>query len=164
MKGKILLPPDIVEIGAPLIFLAGPIQGAADWQGDAIRIIRSIDDGVNIASPRREYIDGDFSFEAQVDWETRYLNEAGRKGLILFWLAKEFAHDFKRAHAQTTRFELAEWKMRHERDGVKLVIGVEDGFTGAKYIKRRFSLDCPDVLILDSLQETCKKAVQLLKI
>ena len=79
----------------------------------------------------------------------------------MFWLAKEFEHNCKRAYAQTTRFELAEWKMRHEYEGAKLVVGVEEGFTGAKYIKRRFPQDCPEVPLCSTLEETCREAVKL---
>lgn len=143
---KIFLPPKIEEVNPPLIFLAGPIQGAEHWQNKG----------------RRDYLDGEFVYEAQVDWETRYLNEAAKKGLILFWLAKEAEHDNKRSYAQTSRFELAEWKVKHERDGVKLVLGIEDGFTGAQYIRHRFSQDCPEIPILDSLEKTCEKAVKML--
>lgn len=160
-KGKIILPSDLVEVAGPLIFLAGPIQGAKDWQSEAIKIIRGLNAEIAIASPRREYLDGEFVYEKQVDWETKYLRKAAEDGVILFWLSKEFVHDQTRAYAQTSRFELAEWKVRHERDGAKLVVGIEDGFTGGRYIKRRFSQDCPDVSILNSLENTCRKAVEL---
>ncbi len=156
-------PPDILEIEGSLIFLAGPIQGAKDWQKEAVKIIHGLDPSINIASPKRDYLDGEFVYEKQVDWETHNLRKAAQNGVILFWLAKEDKHNCGRAYAQTSRFELAEWKIKHERDGVKLVIGIEDGFTGARYIRRRFSQDCPDVAILNSLEETCKKAVELLK-
>lgn len=164
MENKILfLPPDIVEVKAPLIFLAGPIQGAEDWQKSAAEIIWKLNPNICIASPRRDYLDGEFVYEKQVDWETHYLGQAAKKGVILFWLAKEQNHDHERAYAQTSRFEIAEWKVRHENNGAKLVIGIESGFTGARYIKRRFSQDCPGVPILDSLKQTCAKAVELIK-
>ena len=160
-KEKVILPPNSIEVEGPIIFLAGPIRGAQDWQGEAIKIIHRINPQISIASPRREYLDGEFVYERQVDWETKYLRRSAKNGVILFWLSKEFEHDHGRAYAQTSRFELAEWKMRHEHDGAKLVIGIEDGFTGARYIRRRFSQDCPNVLILNSLEDTCKKAVEL---
>lgn len=131
-KENLILPPNNIEVSGPVIFLAGPIQGAKDWQGEAIRIIHAIDPEITIASPRREYLDGEFVYEKQVDWETKYLRTAASDGVILFWLAKELEHDRKRAYAQTSRFELAEWKIRHECGGAKLVIGIEDGFTGGK--------------------------------
>lgn len=160
--GKVYLPPDIVEADAPLLFLAGPVQSARDWQKDAIEIIRSVDPDINIASPRREYLDNTFVHEKQVDWETHFLRQAAEKGLILFWLAKEKTHDCTRAYAQTSRFELAEWKVRHERDGVKLVLGIEEGFSNSRYIRRRFSQDCPEIPIFDSLEPACRKAVELI--
>jgi len=88
------------------------------------------------------------------------LRRASTEGCILFWLAKEYEHICDRAYAQTTRFELAEWKIRHERDATKLVVGIEEGFTGAKYIKRRLFQDCPLVPINYSLEQTCKEAIK----
>jgi len=161
-KGKLILAPNFTEVDGPLIFLAGPIQGAKDWQSEAIKITHNINPQINIASPRRENLSKDFIYEKQVDWETHFLRRTAQDGVILFWLSKEFEHNPDRAYAQTSRFEIAEWKVRHERDGVKLVIGIEEGFTGAKYIRRRFGQDCPEVLILNTLEETCKKAVDLI--
>ncbi|MFA5887560.1 MAG: nucleoside 2-deoxyribosyltransferase domain-containing protein [Candidatus Nanoarchaeia archaeon] len=164
--GQILIPPKYLEkIDSPVIFLAGPIQGVHPWQDEAIKIIQSIDSRLYIANPRRAAeTKGDFTTEMyneQVDWETFHLRKAGENGCILFWLAKETKHDCSRAYAQTTRFELAEWKMRHELLKANLVIGIEDGFTGAKYIRRRLMQDCPEVSVCDSLEETCKKAAEL---
>lgn len=160
MKGKIILPPNYVEISGPLIFLAGPIQGAKDWQAEAVKIINSNAPEINVASPRVEYKPGEGVYEKQVDWETYHLRLAAKSGAIMFWLAKEFEHRHDRAYAQTSRFELGEWKVRHECDGVKLVVGIEEGFTNARYIKRRLSQDCPDVKVFDSLKETCLEAIK----
>lgn len=158
---NILIPPEIVEVNEPIIFLAGPIQGAQDWQEEAIKIIHSLNPNIIIASPRREYLEGDFVYEKQVDWETYYLRKAGKSGAIIFWMAKEFEHRHDRAYAQTSRFELAEWKVKHEWDGANIVVGVDNGFTGARYIKRRMAQDCPDLSVFDSLEATCKEAVAL---
>jgi len=91
------------------------------------------------------------------------LRQAGKLGVILFWLAKEETHNHERAFAQTSRFVLAEWKLRHERDGAKLVIGIESGFTNERYIRRRFSQDCPDVAIEATLPDTCRAAIRLIE-
>ncbi len=158
-------PTRIETIAGPLIFLAGPIQGASPWQEDAIKIITSLDANICIANPRRHGgTKGDFTpemYNEQVDWETFHLRKAGEYGCILFWLAKEAVHNCSRAYAQTTRFEVAEWKMRHELIKADLVVGIEEGFTGAKYIRRRFMQDCPEVPFCDSLEDACKKAVEL---
>ena len=160
MSAKILQPPLYEEIEGPVIFLAGPIQGASDWQKEAIRILHSFNPNICIANPRREYLDGMFVYEKQVDWETHYLNRAAKNGVILFWLAKEFAHACDRAYAQTTRFEIAEWKAKYEQSKFSLVIGIEEGFTGGRYVKHRVGKDCPEVKILNNLEETCRTALK----
>lgn len=161
-SGKLILPPDYVAIEGPVIFLAGPVQGARNWQEEAISRIRTADPFVHIASPRRTYVDDEFVYEVQVDWETHYLRRAAQNGAILFWLAVEFVHICERAYAQTSRIELGEWKMRHERDGTILILGIEEGFSNARYIRQRFARDCPAVPIVDSLQDACRLAVESL--
>ena len=74
-----------------IIFLAGPIQGAPDWQAEAISVFTSLKPDITIASPRRETFEG-VSYDEQVDWETENLRKAGRSGVIMFWLAKEQIH------------------------------------------------------------------------
>lgn len=157
----VLQPPEIVETDGPVIFLAGPIQGAPDWQTTAANLIHDIDSSIIIASPRKDYPEGEFVYEKQVDWETHFLRAASRNGVIAFWLAAQIEDTPGRSYAQTTRFELAEWKIHHEHDEAKLTIGIEEGFGNARYIRRRFSQDTPDVKIVDSLEEMCKNAVDL---
>jgi len=169
MIERVICPPDYFsEIDGPVVFLAGPIQGADWWQTEAIRMITELDSRVYIACPRRklgeEYKDGGFTDEMyaeQVDWETHHLSVAGNSGAVIFWLAKEAEHKCERAYAQTSRFELGEWKMRHQQEGANLIVGIENGFSNARYIKRRLSQDCPKVPILSTLEETCKTAVKM---
>jgi hypothetical protein len=156
-----LQPPEIVATDAPVIFLAGPIQGGPDWQPIAANLIHDIDPSLIVASPRKNYPEGTFVYERQVDWETHFLRTAGQAGVVAFWLAGQVEATPGRAYAQTTRFELAEWKMRHEYEGTKLTIGIEEGFGNARYIRRRFSQDAPDVKIVDTLEEMCQNAVDL---
>lgn len=164
--GKVLYPPNIVLCSRKVIFLAGPIQGAEPWQEKAIKIIQSLDSSIDIACPRRPVITkGDLrgdDYNAQVEWETHYLDRAGQYGVVMFWLAKESEHNCARAYAQTTRFELGEWKARHEFDSkVILVVGVEPGFTNEKYIRRRLFQDYRGINVWPTLQETCEAAVRL---
>ncbi len=159
-----LQPPEIVETPDNVIFLGGPIQGAPEWQYQAADIIYNIDSAVVVASPRKDYEPGTFEYEKQVDWETYFLRKAGRTGVVAFWLAAQTIDTPGRAYAQTSRFELAEWKMKHELEGAKLTIGIEEGFGNARYIRRRFGQDAPEVEIADSLEAMCANAVDLLKI
>jgi hypothetical protein len=157
----IFLPPKIDAVNGPLVFLAGPIQGAPDWQAEAIRWLQTQAPDLAVASPRREYPPGAFEYAAQVAWETHYLRRASQRGLILFWLAREAVSVPGRSYGQTTRFELAEWKVRHERDGVRLVVGIEEGFSGARYIRHRFGQDCPAVPLVAALEEACRVVIEL---
>lgn len=156
-----LTPPEIVDVDGPVIFLAGPIQGAPDWQTVAADVIHDLDPAVVVASPRKDYPEGTFVYERQVDWETHFLRRAGKAGVVAFWLANQTIETPGRSYAQTTRFELAEWKMRHERDGANVTIGIEEGFGNARYIARRFAQDAPEVKVTDSLEELCRNAVEL---
>lgn len=163
MTTNIFQPPDqIAVVDQPMIFLAGPIQGTYDWQKVAVEFLGSLAPGVAIANPRREYLPGDFVYSAQVDWETFMLRQAAETGVILFWLAKETDHDPGRAYAQTTRFELAEWATRAQFDrNVRIVVGIEEGYSGARYVRRRLGQDCPWLVIHEDLQKTCLAAARL---
>src|SRR5690606_29490452 len=113
-------------------------------------LIHDMNPNIAVTSPRKHYPEGTFVYERQVDWETHFLRRAGEQGVIAFWLAAQTEETPGRSDAQTTRFELAEWKVRHERDGAKLALGIEEGFGNARYIRRRFSQDAPNVPITDS--------------
>lgn len=157
----ILTAPDYQSIEGTLVFLAGPIQGAEDWQRTAIELISKQNPDINIASPRGDYSNRAFDYNTQVDWETHYLNQASKTGGILFWLAKEKEHMCDRAFAQTTRFELAEWltKYAQNRD-LKLSIGIEPGFSGERYLRRRIGQDHPEIQIYSTLDDVCRDVVK----
>jgi hypothetical protein len=158
MPGMIIFPPEYPIIYGPLIFLAGPIQGSPNWQDNAIAWFHHQTPSVHIACPRKEYLNDSFVYEAQVDWETYYLRYESRNGVLLFWLACEVEHNCARAYAQTSRFELGEWKARHEYEGTKIVVGIEEGFSNARYIRRRITQDCPSIPLFDTLETTCYAA------
>lgn len=157
----VLTPPEYRELSGPVVFLGGPIQQTWDWHAEAIGRFENENPSLHIASPRREYLPGEFDYGKQVDWETHHLRRAAECGVVMFWLAKYTEHDPERSYAQTSRAELFEWKVRHEQDDVLLVVGIEEGFSGARYIRRRFGQDCPEVPILDSLPDTCREAAGL---
>ncbi len=180
MNGLIFDAPEAVEISGPLIFLAGPIQGAPLWHDEAILIIQKLDERVHVASPcRRKLKRSAFSasqsllrpsheftnemYNEQVDWETRYLTRAAEDGAIIFWLAKEHRHICARAYAQTTRFELGKWTERSRWMKAKLVVGIEKGFTNERYLRRVLAQECPDIPITDTLEATCNAAIQLIR-
>lgn len=70
---NVILPAEIDdEITDDIIFLAGPIQGADDWQSKAIKYLNKNRDDQDfvIASPRLEYKAKDFDYDKQVEWAT----------------------------------------------------------------------------------------------
>ncbi|WFB36351.1 nucleoside 2-deoxyribosyltransferase domain-containing protein [Kiritimatiellota bacterium B12222] len=162
MPFQVISPPEHPEHAHPVIFLAGPIQGAPDWHAEAIAWFQKHTPEVTIATPKRINLDRKVTYAEQVDWETQYLNQAAQTGVVLFWLAKEQNHSCARPYAQTTRFELGEWKAKHEQSGCKMVLGIDEGFSNSRYFHRRFGQDCPRVPICNTLEETCAKANALL--
>ena len=163
------IPPDYISKNEkrPLIFLAGPIRGSIDWQTQAKDILLRLSDQICIASPRRKIVtdfEVDFpaeTYHEQVDWETYHLNRAAKNGVILFWLAKETNHGCERPYAQTTRFELAEWKTKHDFTGCKVAVGIEQGFTPERYIHHRLKTESPGIPVCTDLEDLCKKSVEL---
>lgn len=151
---KILSPPKIESISNKLLFLAGPIQGATDWQSVAINKLKNCD--ITIANPRKVYLDNDFDYEKQVLWESFYLNFAD---IIVFWLPVEYEKIEGRSYAQTTRFELAEWltKQSLNHTNKKLIVGIENGFSGKRYIETRIKHDYKNVSFFDTFDEVILK-------
>lgn len=160
---RVIVPPKIEEICADIIFLAGPIQGALDWQADAIWFIHNLNPNIVIANPRRPDFDFERDFEPQIDWESYYLQKSAGHGAIMFWLAAEVEHDCRRAFAQTSRFELGEWFARCGLMKTKIALGIEKGFFGEDYIRYRLRKDRPHIPVFNSLEKTCQKTLQLIK-
>ncbi len=163
MSNSVLRPPGIPQVEGQVVFLAGPIQGAPNWQDHAIEIFDSKTSDLTIASPRKNYDPDEFVYEKQVDWETHFLRQAGRLGVVMFWLANQVEETPGRSYAQTSRFELGEWTVRHQAKGTKLAIGIEEGFGNERYIRRRLGQDCPDLPIFDNLPDTCNATLGLLR-
>ncbi len=162
--GKILIAPNKEEIDGPLIFLGGPIQGAPDWQSNAIGIL-GVNPYINIVSPRRAiekkgtFSDDDYTI--QVDWEHYYLNQAAKNGVTLFWFPLPIEEIPGRAYAQTSRFELGEAMARHCMEGILLVVGIEKGFSNERYIRKTLKDKAPKIFVCGTLEETCEKALEL---
>lgn len=154
---RVIRPPDYPRINGPVIFLAGPIQGAPDWQSGAIEFLK-YDPNINIASPRT-YTDLKTD---NTDWKHYYLNRAGRNGVILFWLAREEEHFCERAYAQTSRFELGRhFGLALCRKKVNIVVGIEPGFLNEHYLRKTISKLAPSIAIFGAFDKTCLKALEL---
>ena len=158
MTGMVLRPPERHTRPLrqePLIFLAGPIQGAPDWQATAIGWLQKHHPLLHIASPRslmwetslfpeeRERL-----FDIQQEWEHDYIDYALDRGVVLFWLAKEAVHHCDRAYAQTSRFELGFAlgnALVRQRAGfkrlapVRVAVGADKDFSNRNYLTKTMS-------------------------
>lgn len=170
---KIIIPNTYIkEITSPLIFLAGPIRGAPNWQNEAIDILSSQNTNLIIASPRKE-IENEFTkhvlsgdetyFSRQRAWERHYLDIASRKGAILFWLPEEVEHNCAKAYGATTRLELGQLMTMYKHDkSIRFCIGSDGRFSELSTIEYDLSLDAPDKDIKKTLKETCLEALRLI--
>ena len=118
-----------------IVFLAGPIKGAPNWQEGAIKDLSDLD--IYVANPRRENVKN-FNLDLQIAWESRFLATAD---LILFWIPPKEEDIAGREYAQTSRFELGEWaaKTNYNKGNKKIIVGINDGFVGKSYIELRLS-------------------------
>lgn len=163
----VVQPPKVVASPVcPSIFLAGPIQGARDWQTDAIIEIQNsakFGSDLCVFNPRRS---GDFvkldeaGYAGQVKWEHVHLRRAACDGVVMFWLAREEEHNCSRAYAQTTRFELGEAVALRYCSGMQIVVGIEEGFSGARYIRQTLAAKAPTIPVCSTLTDTCVAAVR----
>lgn len=169
----VITPPNqVYSDDSKLLFLAGPIIGASQWQKAAIEHIEKANPNITIANPRREELKEltRDDWVVQVEWETSHLRLASAKGAIMFWLSAEDEHKCDNPFAKTTRFELAEWlthykyrKIHKPENKIKLILGVDDKFSGRDYIIYRVFDDCPEFVVATTLEETCQLAVAALK-
>lgn len=139
-----------------IVFLAGPIKGAPDWQAQAIKDLADLD--VYVANPRRDNVQN-FNLDLQIDWESKFLAAAD---VIMFWIPPKDIEISGRDYAQTTRFELAEWaaKTRYNRIRKQIVVGIDDAFFGKSYIVKR--LEAENVPVYNNYAETLAKVRLLL--
>jgi len=169
---KIIIPKTYIkDLDAPLIFLAGPIRSAPNWQDKAIKILFSQESNLIIASPRRgirngiseDIISGNENyFPRQRAWERYYLDLASRTGAILFWLPEEEKHNCNKVYGAMTRIELGQWMTNYRYDNsVHFCVGTDGKFPEMDTIEYDLSLDAPDKKIFNSLEETCAEALRL---
>jgi hypothetical protein len=170
--GSVIIPKTYVkEIHVPLIFLAGPIRSAPNWQDAAIEAILLRNADLVIASPRREVgenikqhlLRGDENvFPRQRAWERYYLDLASRSGAIMFWLPGESTHNCQKAYGAMTRVELGQWMTNYRHDkSIRFCLGTDGRFSEFGPIKYDLSLDAPDKRIFGSLDDTCSEAIRL---
>lgn len=171
MRGVIIPNTYAETFDDPLIFLAGPIRSAPNWQDEAIKILFEMTPDLVIASPRRgiresiaPYVfHGDERhFTRQRGWERHYLDIAAKTGAILFWLPGEEAHDCNKVYGAMTRLELGQWMTNYKyNNDVHFCIGSDGKFPELNTIRYDIYLDAQDKEVKTTLEDTCQEALQL---
>ena len=128
------------------IFLAGPIQGAPDWQNEIGTKIVNEFESVLVTSPRAK--DKPANYEDQVSWESFYLTSSD---IIIFYIPDKIEDIKGRCYAQTTGFELGEWIAKANNNESKIVIiSMSDNYPLKRYVKERVkSLEKDNIKVID---------------
>ncbi len=136
MSEFIFPPNNINNPNNPVVFLAGPVQGAEDWQKAAADMLLAQGAEASIISPRgapelyqkpSAWLDNN----KQNPWERHYLRLAREKGVLAMWMAEQTFETPGRAYAQTSRIEfgfIAGWK--DYNPDLDFVFGVSDTYQG----------------------------------
>ena len=136
---------------SPLVFLAGPIRGAGDWQADMAEQVFAEAPSAHIACPSRwesthhlaHHFYQPFSRapNRQLVWERHYLKQAGLEpnvpGCVLFWLGLESVddpHPGPEPYAMDTRREIGKFTAFAEMMDVRVVVGGDRRFHGLDVI------------------------------
>ena len=168
MPIKVHRPPVIENTEGPNIFLAGPIQGAPNWQAEAEAHLDNAlplsAGNVNVFNPRA--LDMSHSKQSQIGWEKKALVRARNFGILVYWFA---AQDFSisdypegRPYAQTSRIEFGRavgWK--DLRPSVKIGIGIDPSYAGGN---EEYITSCADehsLKIYRNLGQLCSHVIEL---
>ena len=169
---KLIIPKDLVPgLEEPVIFLAGPITAAPIWHDDAINYIFSKDSDLIIASPRHgirpeisEHVVHGVKnyFERSRAWERHYLEIAGKKGAIMFWLPEREDFSIDKIYGAMTRVELGEAMRNYALDNShRFCVGTDGKFPEFSPVRYDLSKEAPEKVIYETLDETCDEAIRL---
>jgi hypothetical protein len=174
--GEVLMPPILRQIDGPAVVLKGPVDGAQDWQSEAVTKLQDIEPSLVICSPRGEQ---DHIDPAELaDWEAYYEDQAAKCGTIMIWLARQTQEISPNGgppqpFAQNELINLGAWRAKKLHDPhINLVVGIDPEFAGAEYVSKMLEHDrklleqhpsyvpngrkYPSLPVLTSLDETCE--------
>lgn len=163
--GTILISPNTETIEGPIIYLAGPINGAPDWQSDAIGHL-CVNPSVHIVSPRQardaSTLLSEEDSKVQIEWEQVYMESAVKDGVVLFWFAKPLSSVSTSYYAQQSFFELgdilANVGKRHS-----VCVGIEGEFPNAEYLTATLTWRYPELTIHKTLSDVCDEALRIIR-
>ena len=100
--GGLIVSKTNVKVDGSIIFLAGPIRGAPNWQDLAVQFLLLRNSELFVASPRWEVgesvakyvLPGNQEYFSRARaWERHYFDLASKTGAVMFWLPGEANHD-----------------------------------------------------------------------
>lgn len=158
---KILIPKGYYELtpeDGPVFFLAGPVRGGSDWQKTVVEELSKKLEKCVIAIPYYFAADEHFplketaeegvpgKFGRQLAWERYYLEEAAKKGCIIFWLPEENKLKPRPLdagpYATDTRGEIGRWSVEQKYNpDYNVVLGAEENFFSLSQIERNWIAD-----------------------
>lgn len=181
---KILIPKGYYELtpeDGPVFFLAGPVRGGDDWQKKVVEQLSSKLEKCVVAIPYYFATDLHFplqesathgtegKFDRQLQWERYYLEEAAKKGCVIFWLPEESKINPRPQdagpYATDTRGELGRWSVEQKYNPkYNVVVGAEENFISLSQIKRNWTADQGhDVVFPDNISDLVDMAVEKVK-
>jgi hypothetical protein len=164
--------------GERLIYLAGPIEGAVDWQAEAVKVIDGDiprDRRVHIANPRWTNIPRSRRLgpDEQLTWNKRYYRRAAwlgahGAGAVVVWVVPESEprpEPYPRgyAYAEETRATFAELLgMQQTSNGpINIALGIHPMYEGDLRGYQHAAQEL-DITIHDSLVNVCRAATALI--
>jgi hypothetical protein len=145
----------------PLLYLGGSIVN--NWQDPAIDLLVSKHINAHIADPHRYAENSDPSkaeYDISWDWKIYHIRTAAATGAVLFWLDKECI-DVDLRHDVAEMITHMKYRNIHQPDRpLKLLIGVEPGYCGEKYMRYRMADDLPDFVVFNKLDDLCNEAIK----
>ncbi|MBU1039276.1 hypothetical protein KKC17_03600 [Patescibacteria group bacterium] len=175
-KSKVVHYPKKIKnlpVDCKVVYLAGPVKHAPDWHSRAIKIIHDIDPEVIIISPKKLVLSGFHMTEwyKECAWIKYHMDLTGgyAKGVIMFWcppMECQERPNYNGSYAQSTRYEVGKWFTRlnenpQEWPG-KVIMGMEHGFSGARYVDFDLKADYGVEIFWGDLQEFCYKTLEII--
>lgn len=154
----ILRPPNYLsKHEGPVVYLAGPIKSAPDWQKEACKHLERCAPGACIINPRLDSLPLDFKQEEQFNWESFHLSATQAKGSVVFWFPANMKNKRPFAYGGKSLVDLGEAVTLNSLGALKnLYVGIEPGFKGQAmdYIK---TIHGP---IYESLDVLCRQVIK----
>lgn len=164
--GRIVRPIEypIPKLKDNFFFLLGP-NAVPPWQEQAITLIQTANTKVEIISPCHPNHNPSRLSDAEnrrlAIWELHYLREAWKRGILLCWFPAEQEHRCDEPFAQNCRDEFGRSIEQHIHNRARLVVGIEPGYGGGRFLRTALEVDCQDLKVPTTLAATCNFALAM---